>query len=155
MGLLGVGQYEAATEKAGVAMSAYLAGDECAWLWRLRLAQIATDPASAHWVARVAVSEPDGAVVGHAGFHGPPDESGMVEVGYRVDPAYRRQGYARAMLAELLRWAGDEDAVRVVRATISPDNAASLATIAGFGFARTGEQWDDEDGLETIFEVTI
>ena len=30
---------------------------------------------------------------------------------------------------------------------------ASLATIAGFGFAEAGEQWDDEDGLELIFEI--
>jgi RimJ/RimL family protein N-acetyltransferase len=39
-----------------------------------------------------------------------------------------------------------------VRATISPDNAASLATIAGFGFTENGEQWDEEDGRELIFE---
>lgn len=40
-----------------------------------------------------------------------------------------------------------------MRATISPDNTASLATIAGFGFAEVGEQWDQEDGLELVFEV--
>jgi RimJ/RimL family protein N-acetyltransferase len=57
------------------------------------------------------------------------------------------------MLAELLRRAVAEPAVRTVRATISPGNAASLATIAGFGFAEAGEQWDDEDGLELIFEI--
>jgi RimJ/RimL family protein N-acetyltransferase len=106
-------------------------------------------------VARAAVSEPDGAVVGHAGFHGPPDERGMVEVGYTVEPAYRRRGYARAMVSELLRWAGSDDRVRVVRASISPANAASLATIAGFGFQKVGEQWDEEDGLETVFEVGV
>jgi hypothetical protein len=39
-----------------------------------------------------------------------------------------------------------------VRATISPTNQASLATIAGFGFVENGEQWDEEDGLELIFE---
>jgi ribosomal-protein-alanine N-acetyltransferase len=44
--------------------------------------------------------------------------------------------------------------VQVVRATISPDNAASLALVADYGFIRTGEQWDEEDGLEIIFEVT-
>jgi len=42
----------------------------------------------------------------------------------------------------------------VVRASISPDNVASLATIAGFGFVRAGEQWDAEDGLELLFERT-
>jgi ribosomal-protein-alanine N-acetyltransferase len=60
------------------------------------------------------------------------------------------------MLAELLRRAArQEPRVRTVRASISPDNAASLATIAGFGFVRVGEQWDDEDGLELLFEVAV
>jgi [ribosomal protein S5]-alanine N-acetyltransferase len=42
-----------------------------------------------------------------------------------------------------------------VRATISPGNVASLATIAKFGFAEVGEQWDEEDGRELIFEVAV
>jgi ribosomal-protein-alanine N-acetyltransferase len=32
-----------------------------------------------------------GVAVGRAGFHGPPDADGMVEVGYAVDPAFRRR----------------------------------------------------------------
>jgi [ribosomal protein S5]-alanine N-acetyltransferase len=155
MELLVAGDRAAASARTGLEISDYLAGEECAWLWRIRLRQVAEDPDSAEWVARAAVSEPDGAVVGHAGFHGPPDETGTVEVGYSVDPAFRRRGHARAMLGELLRWAADDPRVRTVRASIRPDNAASLAIIAGFGFARTGEQWDDEDGLETIFEVRV
>lgn len=153
MELLVAGDRDAAAARTGIALTDFLASEECAWLWRIRLQQIEQDPEAADWVARAAVSEPDGAVVGHAGFHGPPDDNGMVEVGYTVDPAFRRRGYARAMLRELLRWAGDDPRVRTVRASIRPDNAASLATIAGFGFRKTGEQWDEEDGLETIFEV--
>jgi len=95
----------------------------------------------------------DGAVVGHAGFHGPPDRAGLVEIAYSVAPEHRRQGYARAMLVELLRRAAADAEVRTVRATISPDNAGSLATIAGFGFVHVGEQWDELDGRELIFEV--
>jgi RimJ/RimL family protein N-acetyltransferase len=45
--------------------------------------------------------------------------------------------------------------VTTVRATISPDNAASLATIADFDFQHVGEQMDDEDGLELIFERPV
>jgi [ribosomal protein S5]-alanine N-acetyltransferase len=76
----------------------------------------------------------------------------MVEVGYTVDPQYRRQGYAKAILTALIERAEADPAVRVVRASISPTNAASLATIAGFGFLEAGEQWDEEDGLELLFE---
>ena len=59
------------------------------------------------------------------------------------------------MLTELLRRAQAEPGIRTVRASISPDNTASLATVAGFGFSQVGEQWDDEDGLELIFERPV
>jgi RimJ/RimL family protein N-acetyltransferase len=147
------GDLTRASAEAGVELTEYFVTGRARRLWRLRLGQLAADPASARWIVRAAVAEPGGAVVGHAGFHGPPDEAGIVEIGYSVSPEFRRQGYARAMLAELLRRAAAEPTVRTVRATISPGNAASLATISGFGFAEVGEQWDDEDGLELIFEI--
>ena len=77
----------------------------------------------------------------------------MVEVGYAVDPAYRRRGYARAALEALLERAAREPGVRTVRATISPGNAASYGLVAQYGFTEVGQQWDDEDGLEIIYEV--
>lgn len=138
---------------ADVALTGFFLTDRARWLWRYRLGQITADPAGARWMARQAVVGKGGAVVGHAGFHGPPDEAGTVELGYAIDPAFRRLGYARAALAELLRRAAGAPDVRTVRATISPDNVASLATIAGFGFVEVGEQWDEEDGLELVFEV--
>jgi [ribosomal protein S5]-alanine N-acetyltransferase len=149
------GNLAEASRAAGLALTPYFLTDDALRLWRLRVSQIAADPGSARWVARAAVAEPEGVVVGHAGFHGPPDESGMVEVAYSVDPACRRRGYARAMLRELLRRAATEPGVSTVRATISPDNVASLATISGFGFTEVGEQWDEEDGRELIFEVAV
>lgn len=111
-----------------------------------------TEPEAAAWIVRAAVAEPEGVVIGHGGYHGPPDANGMVEVGYTVDPAYRRQGYAKAILTALLERAAAEPGVRVVRASISPDNAASLATIASFGFTEIGDQWDEEGGLGLLFE---
>jgi RimJ/RimL family protein N-acetyltransferase len=77
----------------------------------------------------------------------------MVEIGYAIAPEFRRQGYARSALTELLSRAAAEPAVTTVRAAISPGNTASLATISGFGFAQVCEQWDDEDGRELIFEA--
>jgi [ribosomal protein S5]-alanine N-acetyltransferase len=149
------GSLAQASSEAGVALTPYFLTGDALRLWRLRVSQIAADPGSARWVARAVVAEPEGVVVGHAGFHGPPDESGMVEVAYSVDPACRRRGYARAMLRALLRRAAAEPGVSTVRATISPGNVASLATISGFGFAEIGEQWDEEDGRELIFEVAV
>jgi RimJ/RimL family protein N-acetyltransferase len=123
-------------------------------LWRLRSGQVETDPGSADWVTGVIWDVERRLAVGRAGYHGPPDEAGMVEIGYAVDPAHRRQGYARAALVALLDRAAREPEVRTVRVSIRPDNTASLRLVAQYGFAEVGEQWDDEDGLETIYEVS-
>lgn len=78
----------------------------------------------------------------------------MVEVGYAVDPAFRRQGYARAALVALLERAKTQGSVRLVRATITPENVASRALVSQYGFVEVGEQWDDEDGVELVYEVS-
>ncbi|MGW2024457.1 GNAT family N-acetyltransferase [Streptomyces decoyicus] len=144
-----------ASAEAGVSLTEHFVTDRAKWVWRYRVNQLTSDPGSAGWLTNAVVAEAESAVVGYAGFHGPPDEAGMVEIGYSVAPGYRRRGYARAILTELMHRAVAEARVRTVRVTISPDNAASLATISGFGFVEVGEQWDEEDGLEIIFEVPV
>lgn len=140
----------AAETELGFALGDEFLSDRAKWLWQYRLDQLTRDPSTFGWLVKLAVAGE--VVVGYAGFHGPPDADGMVEIGYTVDPSYRRKGHARAILTALLEHAAAEPSVRTVRATISPTNEASLATIAGFGFVQNGEQWDEEDGLELIFE---
>jgi ribosomal-protein-alanine N-acetyltransferase len=135
---------------SGVALPEAFLADT--WLWTLRLGQLIGEPDCAPWLVRAVVADDD--VVGHAGFHGPPDERGMVEVGYRITPEHRRRGHARAALGELLAYA-DRHGARVARASISPRNAASLALAASFGFAPVGEQIDEIDGLELLFERPV
>jgi RimJ/RimL family protein N-acetyltransferase len=149
MDALLAGDLAAASALVGVPLTSYIL--EHGWLWEIRAQQVRRDPAAADWVAHAAVV--DDVVVGHAGFHGPPDDEGMVEVAYSVDPAFRRRGYATAMLEAAIAWAAADPAVRTVRASISPDNAASLATLRPFGFVEIGEQWDEEDGPELLFEL--
>ncbi len=133
----------------------YLLGQECAALWRMRSRQITNAPADAPWVTRFVVVPGVNAPVGLAGFHGPPDGVGMVEVGYRIDPGQRRKGYARQALETLLAVARAHPDVRIVRATIGPDNHVSRLLVNGYGFEEVGEQWDDQDGVEVIFEVAV
>jgi RimJ/RimL family protein N-acetyltransferase len=151
-GTLGALASGAVPTASPVPLTDHLAGPENRPLWRRRSRQIEEDPAAAAWVTGVVWDPEIRTAVGRAGFHGPPDESGMVEVGYAIDPEYRRRGYARAALAVLLARAAVEPAVTTVRASVRPDNTASRALVAEFGFAAVGEQWDDEDGLETVYE---
>lgn len=147
------GDLEAANTASPVPLTPYFAGPEWRGTWQMRSEQVDRDPGSAAWVTGVIWDEQQQVAVGRAGYHGPPDDSGMVEIGYAVDPAYRRRGYARAALEALLQRAAHEPQVTVVRVTISPDNTASHTLASQYGFARTGEQWDEEDGLEIIYEV--
>jgi len=149
---LGAGHADAARRSAPVPLSPWLAGAECRRLWGMRAAQVGADPAAAGWVTRV-VWDPDRRLaVGRAGFHGPPDAGGTVEVGYATDPAYRRQGYARAALRALLDRAAAEPGVSTVRASVSPGNTASRDLVIAHGFEPVGEQLDDEDGPEIVYE---
>ncbi len=146
---------DGARDAAGVELPAEFLAET--WLWTLRLGQLIGEPACAPWLVRavvVAEGEAAGTVVGHAGFHGPPDPRGVVEVGYRITPEHRRRGHGRAALGELLAYARAEGA-KTVRASISPDNAASLALAGSYGFTQTGEQVDEIDGLELVFELRI
>ncbi|MET9621405.1 GNAT family N-acetyltransferase [Streptomyces sp. NPDC006464] len=147
------GDLAGGSAEAGVALDEHFVGERARWIFGHRADQLAADPSAAPWTTRAAVSVPDGTVVGDAGFHGPPDEAGLVEIGYTVVPRFRRRGYARAMVAALLARAAAEPGVRTVRATIGSDNTASLATIAGFGFTRVGERSDGHDGIAIVFEI--
>ena len=147
------GDLHAARTVTGFHLTPYLAGAECVGVWRRRREQIARNPADAAWVTRLVVKRESGHVVGRAGYHGPPDETGMVGVGYSIDPDRRRQGHARGALEILLETAAGCPEVAVVRATVRPDNVPSRRLLDQYGFQAVGEQWDEEDGLETILEV--
>ncbi|WP_198664382.1 GNAT family N-acetyltransferase [Jiangella endophytica] len=148
------GDIVTANQESPVELTPYCAGSHWSSVWRMRSEQIATDPASAAWITGIVWDDDRQVAVGHAGFHGPPDHDGRVEVGYAIDPAHRRRGYARAALEVMLDRAAHDPQVRVVRASVSPTNLASRNLVAQFGFVEVGEQWDDEDGLETIYELT-
>jgi RimJ/RimL family protein N-acetyltransferase len=152
---LAAGDLEAARRTSPVPLTAWLAGPECVSTWRFRARQAVETPDDLPWVTGVLWDDELGKAVGKAGFHGAPDADGMVEVGYAVDPDHRRRGYARAALELMLERARRETTVTTLRATVSPTNEQSLALIRQYPFVEVGEQWDDEDGLETIYEVSV
>ena len=150
---LAKGDLAAANRASPVPLTPYFAGSDWRRVWQMRSEQVEESPASVAWVTGVIWDEERELAVGRAGYHGPPDAAGMVEIGYAVDPAHRRRGYARAALEVLLERATDEPQVRTVRVTISPDNMASHKLASEYGFIEVGQQWDDEDGLEIIYEL--
>lgn len=123
---------------------------------RYRLTQLAVDPTIRRWLGRAIVWTDDAGnrhVIGSIGFHGAPDDQGRLEIGYKVEPAFRRQGIAREAAAAMFEWAHREHGIRRFVASISPTNEPSLRLAAGFGFQQVGEQMDEIDGLELVFEA--
>ena len=129
--------------------------DDLVHFLEYRSAQMREDPSVQQWIGRTIVLDDDAGrrVIGSVGFHGPPDEDGRVEIGYRVEPEHRRRGVATEAVRALLDWASREHGISRFRAATAPDNFPSQAVLARFGFRRTGVQMDDIDGPELVFEL--
>jgi RimJ/RimL family protein N-acetyltransferase len=125
---------------------------------RYRLEQMRRDPALLPWLVRALVLRDGRGFVGHAGFHGGPGTNGKsvpdaVELGYQVLAEHRGRGLATEAASALIGWARQEHGVRRFIVSIAPGNEPSLAIARKLGFVQTGEQWDDVDGLELVFEL--
>ena len=118
------------------------------------LAQLRAAPEPSPWTHGLALVEgATGVVVGSAGFKGPPDADGIVEVAYGVAPAYQGRGYAQEAARALTAFALGVDEVRCVRAHTRSDNVASARVLIKCGFTSVGEVLDPEDGLVLRWEL--
>jgi RimJ/RimL family protein N-acetyltransferase len=115
------------------------------WLARLNAAPLTPpDP----WSHGFAVVHRDGQrVIGSVGFREPPDDHGVVEIGYGIVADYQGHGFATEAVQAVLAWAFGSGQVTLVRAHTLPDDSASTRVLAKCGFARIGEVEDPEDGL--------
>ncbi|MGE5801018.1 MAG: GNAT family N-acetyltransferase [Gemmatimonadota bacterium] len=113
------------------------------WLAALRSASGGPDP----WHYGFFLAERSRAeIIGTAGFKGPPDADGMVEIAYGVVPSVEGRGYATEAAAALVRFAAADERVRLIRAHTLPELNASSRVLRKCGFAHIGEVIDDEDG---------
>jgi ribosomal-protein-alanine N-acetyltransferase len=128
--------------------------EDVRWLAARRYQQIGERPGDAPWLLRaIVLVDRHRATIGHLNFHGAPDEGGVPEVGYSLLPEFRGQGYAIEAVRGLFDWARRQHGVTRFRASVAPDNERSQNLIGKLGFMRIGEQWDEEDGLEWVFET--
>ena len=125
------------------------------WL-RIRLEQMRTQPGWQEWLVRgMVLKDGERTMVGHLGFHGPPEQIGRAEMGYTVFPEYRRRGFAAEAARGMMEWARIRHHITRFYLSVAPDNGASLAMAAKLGFRQAGEQIDEEDGLELVFELVV
>lgn len=85
-------------------------------------------------------------IIGTAGFKGPPDADGMVEIAYGVAPSFEGQGYATEAAGALVDFAARSKDVRLIRAHTLPEPNASTRVLLKNGFHHCGAVVDPEDG---------
>jgi RimJ/RimL family protein N-acetyltransferase len=120
-----------------------------------RVPQVKADPTTNKWFVRFIVLRESGEVIGSTSFHGIPDEVGMMEIGIGIEEKFWNQGFAKEALLGMWKWVCTEPGIQILRYTVSPTNIASVKIIQGFGFAHMGQQMDEIDGPEDIYEMSV
>jgi RimJ/RimL family protein N-acetyltransferase len=119
-----------------------------------RIPRVKANPEFAEIAIIIAISKDSNEVIGSAGFHDFPDENGMIEIGFGIVPKMQNQGLGTELLLGMWKMICRRDDVKILRYTVSPDNAPSLHIVRKLGFTEIGLQIDPEDGPELIFEMT-
>ena len=103
-----------------------------------RIAQGSERAASGAEPTRLILHTADRVLIGETGFHGPPDASGTVEVGYSIVPAYRGQGFAFEATRALIELAFARPDIRWITAACLDHNVASLKVLKKLGMRFVG-----------------
>jgi RimJ/RimL family protein N-acetyltransferase len=90
-------------------------------------------------------------VVGSVIFHGRPAD-GIAEVGYGVEDAEQRQGYASEATRACVDWALTQPGIQAVTAVTFPWHVASLRVIERAGMCRAGSREHPYLGEMYVFE---
>ncbi|MFG2651168.1 GNAT family N-acetyltransferase [Streptomyces sp. NPDC048436] len=92
------------------------------------------------WGMFALVRTEDEVAVGGMGFHGPPDEEGVAEVGYDLAVGARGRGYASEALRSLSDWALARPGVSALLAVIDHANEPSQAVVTRAGYVRASDR---------------
>jgi RimJ/RimL family protein N-acetyltransferase len=119
-----------------------------------RIPRVKLNPEFAEIAIVLAIEKATKEIVGSAGFHDFPNEDGMIEIGFGIVSEKQNQGYGKELLHGMWGEIVKRPDVRTLRYTVSPTNLSSMHIIKSSGFALVGEQMDEGDGLELIFEMS-
>lgn len=137
--------------KAAAGLREFIVSPEVSadWLAALKSAS-ETDP----WRHGFALVEREtDTVIGNAGFTGPPDAEGSVEIAYGIVPEHEGRGYATEAARALVAFARADARVRTVCAHTLPQTNASTRVLKKCGFHHVGELNHPTDGLIWRWEL--
>ncbi len=120
------------------------------------LENIRADPETRLWGDRLMIAKDDGVarVVGSVVFHGRPGADGVCEIGYGVENASQRLGFATEAVATSVAWALEQAEVRVIQATTFGWHRASIRVLEKAGFAHASARDHETLGELLVYERT-
>ncbi len=83
-------------------------------------------------------------LIGAGGFLGPPDDNGLVEIGFSIHSDWRGRGLATEMASELVVFAFEDDRVRGIIGNTTRGNVASCKVFRHLGFVEAEPGPDPE-----------
>ncbi|MGD8603981.1 MAG: GNAT family N-acetyltransferase [Anaerolineales bacterium] len=94
-----------------------------------------------YWLATIVETQFGAGLIG---FKGPPDDQGMVEFGYGIDPFVSGHGYTTEAAAAIIEWAFKTPAcLRIVAPKTGKDNPASHRVLNKLGMQAYAETEED------------
>jgi [ribosomal protein S5]-alanine N-acetyltransferase len=101
-------------------------------------AETAGDGGNSQWGMFQIILRETGEVIGDIGFHGPPDGTGTVEIGYGLVEQYRGRGLMGESAVAICGLAWSRPEVSRIIARTEKDNAASAGVLRHAGFREDG-----------------
>jgi len=131
-------------------------------LMMLRMSDYRADNKYIPWGLHAVGLRKSSEMVGFIGFHTRPNPEYLkafapnaIEFGYTIFLPHRRQGFAEEAIRGLLKWAAERHPLDQFIAAVSPTNLASTALVKKLGFQKIGEQMDEIDGLEFVYQLSV
>ena len=131
-------------------------------LIRLRMNDYRADNKYISWGLHAVGLRKSKEMIGFIGFHTRPNPEYLhslapnaIELGYTIFLPYRRYGFCEEAIGGLLNWAVQKHPLDNFIASVSPTNIASTALVKKLGFKKIGEQIDEVDGLEFVYQLPV
>lgn len=104
------------------------------------------NPDESSWWLYLFIHPADRMLVGMGSYTGPPDEQGMVEIGYQIYEPYRNRGLAAETAIGLINRAFEHPAVSVVQAHTLAEENTSVRVLKKCGMTFVQAIDDPDDG---------
>ncbi len=117
--------------------------DEMRYAMKVRLKKVQEDLANYKWLTNWAIVHHEAnQIIGYIMIKGLPNTLGEVIIGYGIDEAYQKQGYAKEAVAGLKQWIFENPDAKAIIADTEKENVAShrvLQSLGAFNYKENDE----------------